>query len=292
MSGKEMIPFHYLLTYRFCKRKLYLEEALGLADPARVVRTRILDDALRYTNKLEEGIVRGFKGPMAKSKVIDAFRQSASRSLQEAVINQKEAISEAGVSIIDTSKDIWSLMQRYIRMRAEHVYDFMVKHRVYGSELWWQLSPKMSLKLPVDSSTLDVSVVIDRVDRYKTSSVPFVFSYKNAPEEGLLSNDRLKLTVATIALADNGAAVPNSVALYNNGLVRREFVITPESKEWVERVIEGVISVLSSSVVPDKLVNPNACERCSLRDKCFDESYVQSLINVKLSSLSRKAHHI
>ncbi len=283
MQTKKLIPIDYLLTNKFCKRKLYLEEALGLRDEKKTIRKKILDEALMITNRVDEGIIRSFTGPTAPLKILEAYKNSASRALQEAIINNKAIITEAGLSIIELSKEVWSLMQKYIKMRAEHVHNFMIKERLYGAELWWELSPKINLKIRAESEKTGVEITIDRVDRYKNYSIPYVISRKNAPEEGIYYEHRIIIVAAITALAESGFTVPEGIIIYNND--KRKYTLKADDNQWLQHLVEKTIETLSSTIIPERINNEKICDKCSLREKCYDDEFLKKIKKAKETTL-------
>ena len=267
-----------ITSFLFCPRKLFLHRVLTMKSSSsrRRLQDEILHEALRYTNNFEEGIVRSLKSPVILARVIDAYKSSHSRALQEAVINHKESIAREGLSIIDMSKSVWKDIMTATEMKAKNTYQFMTKNRVYGNELWWQLIPKITMNLEVSSKQLHCSLRISRVDNFPHSSTPILIKRNDGPENGMWHADKIELGACMLALAENSLIVQEGSVMYRFGTQEVSLSMTPELESQVKEVLEGMKRVLTSQQVPDRISNLKKCEHCSLRARCFDDSLVQT----------------
>lgn len=271
----ELLPAYQVTNHFYCPRKLWLETRLGMQKTN--LRRDIFNEALAYTNRFEEGIVRSIKSPTPYGKIYDHYAASHRRALQEAILNNKEELSEQALSIIDTSKQVWKEMLLPTEMRAKNTYEFMRQNGLYGNELWWNLMPKMTFNLKVTAPKLGISIIIDRVDNYPHSTEPVFVERGDGPEKGLWSSHRLELGMAMLALAENKSIVQEGTIAYAAGTDQRELFMSTELHEFVNQQITRTEQTLQGSL-PEKVANTNKCDSCPHKEKCWDDMYIAARV--------------
>lgn len=271
----ELLPAHQIITNFFCQRKLWLETRLGMQTSN--LKRDIFNEALAYTNRFEEGIVRSIKTPTPYGKIYDLYASSHRRALQEAVLNNKEELSEKGLSIIDTSKNVWKDMLLPTEMRAKNTYEFMLHNGLYGNDLWWNLIPKMTFNLKVNAPKLGISIIIDRVDSYPHSTEPVFVERGDGPEKGMWSSHRLNLGMAMLALAENKSIVQEGTLAYAAGNNQRELFMSTDLHDFIKQQILQTWKTLDGTL-PEKVTNTNKCDSCPHKTKCWDDMYIAARI--------------
>lgn len=274
-----MIDVRFLSSFSFCPRKIYLEEVLKLKKPQDVVsqselKRRILQEALQFTNGSEEGIVKGIKIPIMEQKISQSYRQSAKRSLQEAMLNNREDIAKAELSILSLSEELQRDLNPFIKKRVDNTYEYAKSHQLTGIDLWWALSPKMKFSQNLSDEKLGIEMCIERVDIHKDKSVPFVFKKNNAPEKGVWPGDKYLIAAAMLLLKSAGHECKEGFILYNNGETRR--MVQWDSSlegEIVERK-EALVKLLTQESVPGRVSNEKKCTHCMRKERCFDDAYI------------------
>ncbi|MBN1275060.1 Dna2/Cas4 domain-containing protein [Candidatus Woesearchaeota archaeon] len=275
---ERLLPAHFLQTYHFCPRKLYLEENYRMRPPRTKgdLKRAILDEALKYTNRAEPGVVKSINAPTTEHRVADKYYDSNRRSLQEAIINNKEALAKEGMSIIDTHKQLWYDLRHATKARVRSTYEFMAKNRVYGNELWWQLIPKITFNLKLSSEKYGVEMTIYRVDNYPHSAVPHLITRQDPPERGVWQNHRTELALAMLLLAEQGLIVQEGVVDYANGTTERRLEMTADLHDHAQELVRRIRETLKSKDPPPRVDNPRKCDRCPHKEQCYDDQYMQA----------------
>ena len=118
---EEPLPIYHLTQALYCQRKLYLQELFKLKQPSTYndVKRSILQEALRYTNRAEPGIVKGFKFYPHYDTVQNRYYDSARRSLQEALLNHREQLRLFNKSLIDILETWVKKLNEYIESPPE-----------------------------------------------------------------------------------------------------------------------------------------------------------------------------
>lgn len=276
---EEQLEVKNIATALFCQRKLYYEQKLGKKED---IKKQILREALIYTNRAEMGIIQDIKDYEPKEDVQNRYYDSGRRSLQEALLNNLDALREQKISIIESNQELWEDLKPYIKTRINNAFTFMHKNKVYGNELWWELLPKISYNLLLSSEKLELTMNIDRVDNYKTQAIPYLYKKQNAPEKGLWHNHRYELVAAMILLAEQGLIIQEGVIAYENGKTERTLELTPELEEQLKEAILITKTLLAEQRLPSRTENINKCEHCSYKEACYSEQNQHFIIPTNL----------
>lgn len=275
---EELIPIHHLTQALYCQRKLYLQEVLKLGQPSTYndIKRSILQEALRYTNRSESGIVKTLKSYPSYDTVEDKYYDSARRSLQEALLNHREQLRAFDKSIIDTHKHLWQELMPYIRDRIKNTYDFSTKNRIYGNELWWELLPKITYHLSLASKKLGISMIIDRVDNYPHTATPWLYKSSSPPEQGIWYNHKYELAAAMLLLAEQGLIIQEAILAYEDGKHLRTLDMDPEIDDQLLKAIATTKGILTQKKLPERTKNTKKCEHCAYKHQCYDDAFMQA----------------
>ena len=55
-------------------------------------------------------------------------------------------------------------------------------------------------------------------------------------------------------------------------------------KQEVRQIVNEIIELLESKELPDFCDNENKCRKCGLKQTCYNEEEVNSLLKIKISS--------
>jgi len=267
----DLIELHELSTYLFCQRKLYYESVENVHVETKFsLRHKILTEALRYTNKSESGILKTIHQGTMNHKIVQLYDESNQRAMQEAIINNKDALASKGMSIIEASQSLKKELSSLTRARVESVIAFVAKHKKYGTDLWWSLRPKISFDLKTDAPKLGVSVSVDRVDNFDDGVVLYMYSKHDPPKEGLWHADELILATCMLAFAEQGLIVKEGFFMYYQD--KRSLMLSPELEKEVHEALQKIRSLKESSKLPSRVENKKKCDSCSLREHCYGNS--------------------
>lgn len=264
----DLIDWRELSTSLFCQRKLYYESVEHIIVESKyTLRHKILSEALRYTNKAEAGILKSIKEVTLRHKIAQMYEESNNRCLQEAILNNKDAISRTGLSIIELSQSLKKELVVLTSARVDNVIEFINKQKRFGTDLWWALRPKISYDLKTEAPKIGISVVVDRVDNYDDGVVLYMYSKHDPPKEGLWPSDALILATAMLAFAEQGLLIKDGYFVYYH--TKRSLSLDPELTEQVHQVITRIRSLKESSKRPARVDNKNKCDACTLKEHCY-----------------------
>lgn len=262
----------------YCERKLYLQEVLQLQEPPSYIKAKqhILYEALLYTNRAEKGIIQTLTNQPRHEEVEDKYYDSARRSLQEALLNNREEIIALDKSLIETHKQLWQELLPYIKSRIKNTYHYMTKHHVYGKELWDAIQPKITYRVPLQSEDLGLQMVLDRIDAYKDHAVPYIYKKQQAAEEGIWQNHKYELMAAMLLLSEEGLPVKEAILGYNKGVDERTLAYDEALVERLHKILQNTITLLTTKQLPEKVANKNKCTHCMYKEQCYDDIFIQA----------------
>lgn len=285
-----LLPLRWVTTHEFCPRQLFLEQTLNLK-PERGpqdLKRAILQEALRYANRAEPGVVKGIKDHLPKQKLQDRYYAGGRRALQEAILANKDELSEHHLSIIDTSRDLWQELKPYIHTRVENTHTFMTTNRVYGNDLWWDLIPKITHVLQAEAPDLGLALTVDRLDNYPHAATPWTFKKSHAPENGVWPSDQTEMGLIMLALGEQGLIIHEGVVGYDNGRTPRHQELTNETRHKAEQAVANTRAILDHETLPPRVENTRKCEHCPLKPKCYDDTYMAAKMQEHTKTITFK----
>ena len=165
-------------------------------------------------------------------------------------------------------------------LRAENVYSFVISNNLFGDELWTNLVPKIKSEIKMESYSLQLYGVIDQIYLYGDECVPIELKTGKMPKEGVWPNHRIQLTAYALLLEDYlNQSVKEGYIRYLDSNQTRRISINPMMRDEVIKLIAEVTNVLSSKTLPDFCSNFNKCEKCGLRQQCYDKNKMSELMN-------------
>lgn len=271
--GGDVLPVTFLAISHFCERKLYLEAVLGMGGRTSTSKD-ILNEALRYTNRSEPGIIRSITEHVPRQKVASLYLNSNDRALQEAILGSKEALAKEGRSIIATSQRLRKELNARTGIRIDNTLSYLEKHRVFGNDLWWGLTPKYTYAITIADERLGVRMTIDCVENTTAAATPHLYKRQAPPREGVWPSHRTEAAAAMLLLARNNLTVQEA-AVHYQGEIRR-MPMVPELSEQLAAKVQRAKDILAGTQPPPHTRNKSKCEKCPLREQCYDKAYMDA----------------
>jgi len=182
------ISVSMLSSYLFCSRKLFLQQVLDLKEPPKesMVLGSLRHEIYEFINKTEEKIVISIEKKPQYDELLSKYKNFYSRALREKIIKNKSRIKNVNLDIVDVFKRTWPLILEEAESRAKNIFGFIQKYNVYGLELWEQLTPKIISEIRIDSNTLQLRGIVDKIEIYENGYVPIELKTgKNAKRRGV-----------------------------------------------------------------------------------------------------------
>ncbi len=221
-----LISVTHLSSYLFCKRKLYLEQVLGLRAPpleASIMGT-IRHHVLDLVSKQEKGIVLSIV-PENVAQIEEKYQSFYARNLISTITIHAELMTRQGLQENKVFDQLWLWFREDAQMRARNLSQFIAKTNLFGRELWDNLSPKIHSELYVDSHLLELKGKIDRVEEriiaekgskeQETSSgahktyIPVEIKTGRAPREGVWESHLIQIAAYILLLEEYFACPVN-----------------------------------------------------------------------------------
>lgn len=267
-----MISVTQLCSYIYCKRKLYLEKVLGLAEPPKEATAlgSIRHKVYEEINRLDEEIVKSIS-KADFDEILSLYRERHSRILKETIEKNEMQIAAFNLQKESLYETILPLIDAESRSRAENVFNFIEKNRVYGKELWEKLEPKISSELKIISSSMDLVGVVDRLEVFESYLIPYELKTGKSPRDGVWPGHRVQITAYCMLLEERyGSRISSGVIHYLDGNEKRKVVMNPFMKMEVLDLIKEVKLLLSAQALPE-FATENKCRVCGLREDCYNE---------------------
>ena len=304
-----LISVTHLSSYLFCKRKLYLEQVLGIraAPPEATILGTIRHQVLDLVSKQEKGIVLSV-APENLAQIEEKYQSFYARNLISTITIHAELMTQQGLQEKIVFDQLWPWFREDAQMRARNLSQFIAKSNLFGRELWDNLSPKIQSELYVASHLLELKGKIDRVEERKDEPsttattrshnsktyIPVEIKTGRAPREGVWEGHLIQIA-AYILLLEEHFACPVSEGkvqyldaldtitargpeLHGNAAATlgeetktlRTVRMNPFLREEVIVLKEKVKWLLQSKELPNFVDNENKCKKCPLRRECWE----------------------
>ena len=281
-----MISVSLLSSYDYCPRKLFLEHVLKLVI---VPRESVVKGSIRHavhdrTSKAEEGFVKSIKNELNYNELVDRYKKLHSDILKETIVRNKSKLSEMKISLTDFFKETWPLVLQESQHKALNLHEFMKKNKVFGDDLWKQLSPKIESEYYIESEDLILKGVIDQLEVYDNKIVREVVPYElktgNAPREGVWPGHRIQTGAYIMLLEKNRMFVREAFVKYLDINEARAVVMNPFLEKKVLDTRDLVIQLFKSKEIPAMCDNKTKCSSCQLKEHCFNEKFIKEKLSL------------
>ena len=276
------ISVSMLSTYLFCSRKLFLQQVLELKEPTKesTVLGSLRHEIYDFINQSEEKIVSSIKEKIQYNELIAKYKKFYSRSLREKIIKNKSRIREVNLDIVDVFKRTWPLILDEAETRAKNIFDFIQKYNVYGLELWEKLTPKIISEIRLDSNNLQLKGIVDKVEIYEDCYVPIELKTGKMPKDGMWPGHRIQIAAYAMLIEEKFKTnVKEAFIYYLDAKETRQISINPFMKEEIMNLVKEVQELLKTHELPNYCENKNKCVNCGLRETCYNEEEVSTLLS-------------
>lgn len=281
-----MISVTLLSSYLYCQRKLFLERVLGLFEIPRaaLIKGTVRHETYDLINKTEESLVKSITQPIELPLLKDKYKKHYQSLLRKAVIKNKQRIIEVDILPLDLFEKTLPLIRLEAETRAEDIYRFIIKHNLYGEELWEKLTPKIISELRIESKNLGLKGIIDQIEVYDSGYVPVELKTGKAPKEGVWPGHKIQLAAYALLTEEKfKQEVKEGFVTYLDTQQRRHIPINQFLRLEVIELVEKVNRLITNLNLPNITENENKCNACSLKDTCYNQQEIQKLIDNKKS---------
>jgi len=280
-----MVSVTDLNSYVYCKRKLFLKGVLGFFEPPNeaTVKGQIRHQVYGEINNVEEELIKTIEG-LNFEDIFGAYKKKHASILRRSIIKNKNQLKNFNLDIEDVFNEFLPLILEESRVRAENVFNFIQESKVFGEELWEKLTPKIKSELKIKSKRLNLVGIIDKLEIYEDRVVPFELKTGSTPKEGVWPDHRMQLAAYCMLLEENfSLKVSEGFVHYLDGQEKRKVVLNPFLKAEIVQLTNDVLSLLNQRELPDFTKNGNKCNKCSLKEACFNEKLVNKRLKEVLT---------
>jgi CRISPR-associated exonuclease Cas4 len=271
-----------LSTYLYCPRMLFLQKVLAVKEPPKVslVLGSLRHEIYDFINQNEERIVSSIKEKIQYNELLTLYKTFYSKILREKVIKNKPKIREVNLDIVDVFRKNWPLILTEAESRTKNIFDFIIKNEVYGRELWKKLTPKIISEKRVESDKLQLKGIVDRIEVYEKGYVPVELKTGKMPKQGVWPSHRIQIAAYAMLIEEKfNTTVKEGFVRYLDTQKTRQISINPFMKEEIVDLTKEIQRLLKAQIIPNYCENRNKCTNCSLRQTCYNEAEVTTLMS-------------
>lgn len=269
-----MISVTALSSYLYCPRKLYMQYVLEIAPPPKdvLVKGSIRHQVFDEVNKVEEDIItKNILKPVPREDINTLYRKAYYDLLMKALQQNKTSIEEVNLKPLTIFHEAWPIFLQEAKFRSNNIFDFIQQNKIFGKELWAQLTPKYITELKITSDKLQLKGVIDKIEVHnKTKYIPFEIKTGKMPSTGVWPGHKIQIIAYIFLMKEYfNTDVNQGYLYYSDYHEKREIVVNPFSEIELKELINKVNTLLNSKYPPPICDNRNKCNACGLKDKCY-----------------------
>jgi len=271
-----------LSTYLYCPRMLFLQRVLALEEPPKesLVLGSLRHEIYDFVNQKEENLVTSITKSLEYDNIMALYKNAYSNILREKIIKYKSRIKEVNLDIVDVFKRTWPLILDEAELRAKNISNSIKKFNVYGKELWQKLTPKIISEKRVQSEKLQLKGIIDRIEVYEDGYVPIELKTGKMPKEGVWPGHRIQIAAYSMLIEEKfNTTVKEGFVRYLDSKETRHITINPFMREEITNLVKEVQNLLKNQQPPNYCENKNKCTNCGLRETCYNEEEVSTLLS-------------
>ena len=264
------IPVSWLSNYLYCKRKLYLEQVrkLKIFNTESLIKGQIRHSIFNKINSVDKTIVESIKSFKKLDEIQMIFRKEYFDLAKQIIDENRMRLFSIGLNTTDFFHEIWPSVLKEVDLRSKNIFNFIIREKIYGRELWSKLFPKYLSEVNLVSDKLRGK--IDRIEVYSDYMVPVELKTNKAPKEGVWLGDRVQIG-AYMFLVEKEFEKKIDYGFINyleSGEIRKV-----ENDEFIEDFLSSLLEDIDKTLkgpLPDFVKNKNKCDNCSLKEKCYN----------------------
>jgi len=274
-----MIAVTAISSYLYCPRKLYLERVLKLVKPPKeaIIKGTIRHETYDLINKAEEALIKSIKTDNIKY-ILQSYKQTYSQILKKVIIKNKDKIKSVNLELSEIFRESWRYVINEAKTRTFNTYSFIVKHKVFGDELWDKITPKIKSELRIESSMMQLRGIVDQIEYFDDNIIPYELKTGKMPDRGVWPGHKIQMAAYIMMLREQtGFDIKLGNIKYLDCDETRPVLFNEFLEKEVIDLRDKTISVLNSKELPSIVENRNKCKACELRDKCYSmQCYIRN----------------
>ena len=276
------ISVSMLAAYLYCPRKLFLQKILMVEEPPKesLVIGSIRHEVYDYINKAEEKLIKSITEKINYEELMAMYRENYVNKVREIIIKNRARIREVNLDIANVFRKTWPYIMQEAEERSKNIFSFMTEHDVYGNELWENLTPKIISELSIESDTLQLRGIVDKIEIHKERYVPIELKTGKAPKEGVWPGHKIQIAAYALMLEEKyQKPVKEAFVHYLDNREKRHIAINPFMKEEIINLVLEIQELLEKKSLPNYCQNKNKCVSCGVKETCYNEQEVDILMS-------------
>ncbi len=273
----------------YCQRAVYLKRVLGIVPPVSpaVVKGNIRHEVYDRIGLAEEKIMLEVTEKTSRQEILSEYKKHLSYLLRDSILQRKELLLSLGMVPGRFFLEVWPYLLEESEERADRVFSFAEKERLFGESLIAGIEPKVITELSVQSDKLMLKGIIDKVEVYKGKQYkPYELKTGSAPKEGIWPGHRVQLAAYILLLRQKfNSEICSGVLHYLDAGKRHELIMNPFMEEEVNTLTQEAIKLLSSPDIPQRCPNTTKCVACGLKHTCKNAPLLQKIASEKLGAV-------
>jgi len=269
----------------YCPRKLYLQYVLKLTEPPKdvLVKGSIRHEVYENINLLQEELVKSIEKPTSLENIKGKFHQKYRETLLNIIKQNKQELEQFNIKPQDLFKNVWPLILAESETRATTIHNFIATQNLFGQELWEKLTPKIESELRISSEKLGLRGIVDQIEKYQEGFVPIELKTGKSPREGVWPGHKIQLIAYALLMEEHfKTEIKEGFVHYLDSKEKRHIPINAFMRLEVKELIKKVNELLNSAKIPDFEKNTNKCLKCGLKEDCYDEKKLNTVLENKL----------
>ena len=258
--SKQLISITDITGYLYCPRKFWLKMQ-GVREPLnkKMILGMIKHKIFDVFNKQDYLIIASISQVLSKKELSSLYETDLIKIIDE-ICNQNEKMMES-FSILkkEVLESMLKLTKREIELRVESILKVLSRN-IFGKELWRNLSPKYLTEVSIVNPELGLKGRVDRV-QLDNNIIP----YEIKTREEIYESDRIQLAGYALLL-EKEFNKPVNFGIVEVENKQEEIILDEKLKARVLELAEEIRNLKE----PKFLNNFSKCEKCSLRDECFN----------------------
>ena len=261
-----MLSVTDLCSFKFCPRGLYIRRVLKLREPAKPVmitgsiRHQVFDDS----NKKEQELVTQITPDMGRPELLSLFGTAYNQILNKSIYSFSAELEAVNLDPNVVTEQLRLPVQEQAHSRADEIFSFATQSGLFGKELWNKLTPKIISELRVQSESLRLKGIVDRIEDHGKEYVPIEIKTGRAPNEGVWPDHRLQVGAYMMLLQDKfGVTVREGLVKYVAVNQTRHVAMNPFVEHDVKQVTDDVFALIEKEELPE-YCGKSYCGVCSL----------------------------
>ncbi len=270
-----MLSVSDVLTYHFCKRKLFLGKILGVAikEPRKVpFAGSIKHKVIEYVVNHEEAMVSEITA--TSEHIEELYKHLFAKAIRLILLQEKKTLAVLGMELGKVYQEYIIQFSLLIEEKTVLLLGLIQKYQVYGKELWEKL-PKIKAEYAVISSELALRGIIDELFFVDSLIIPYELKTGAAPKEGVYEQHQLQFALYILLLQEQYPQIDYGYVHYLQSNEKRKVQLNPFLKQAVLELLMSTKLLLEKKVLPPYCENKNKCNTCELKQYCYDESFMQ-----------------